>query len=234
MTPNFSTAFLVAAVLAGCASCPVQTFDKITPANDADGVRAHTDGPKHTILNVGTDVSIDVSSCWETGLCANISLPEGRRLQFTTDEFVELNVESGDVTQIHKAQWIYYVVTCEENKRNPRTCISSELSPTSGSVEVAAVSNSSHDDWKWQFYKKVFSSTLEFVGAREVKGSLSRPLFSFNGQREYQLPIFLEHKASANAYIVRFPMLKIDEKLFKLPDIRVEKVNESLCNYRAW
>lgn len=232
--PNFFIAFLTVVFVAGCASCPVQTFDKITPANDTDGVRVHTNGPKHAVLNVGTDVTIDVGSCWETGLCANISLPEGRRLQFSTDEFVELNAESGDVIQIHKAQRIYYVVTCEENKTTPRTCTSSESSPTSGSVEVTAVSNSSHDDWKEQFYKKAFSSTLEFYGAREIKGSLLRPLFSFYGQREYQLPIFSQRTATSTASIVRFPVVEIDGKSFKLPDIRVEKVNESLCSYRAW
>lgn len=234
MIPNRAVAFLAAIVFSGCASCPVQTFDKVTPANETDGVRAYTDGPKHVVLKVGADVTIDVNSCWETGLCANINLPEGRRLQFSTDDFAELNGESGNVVQIHKANRINYVVTCEENKTTPRICSSSELSPTSGSIEVTAVSDSSHNDWKWQFYKKAFSPTLEFVGASETKGSLLRSLFSYNGQREYQLPIFMEHKAGTKPYIVRFPIVLIDGKSFKLPDIRVERVNEPLCSYRAW
>lgn len=232
MKLNFFIAFLALIMLSGCASCPIQTFNKVTPANKANGVHAHTDGP-HTILKLDGDVTIDINSCWNTGLCANISLPEGRRFQFTSNEFMELDVKSGDVTKIHKTDRIYYVVTCEERKTMPRTCISSESSPTSGEVDITATSNRSHNDWEWQLDKKAFSSTLEFTGASEVKGSLSKPLFSLKGQREYQLPILMEHK-SIESYIVRFPMVIIDGKPHKLPDIQVARVSESLCNYRAW
>jgi hypothetical protein len=225
--------FLISVILSGCASCPIQTFNKVTPVKNANGVLVHTDGP-NTVLNLERDVTINVNSCWNTGLCAKISLPEGRRFQFTTNEFMELDIKSGAVTQIHKTDRIYYVVTCEERKTMPRTCISSESSPTSVEVDVTDTSNKSHNDWEWQIYKKAFSSTLEFIGASEIKGSLSKPLFSLKGQREYQLPIFMEHKADIDSYIVRFPMVIIDGKSQKLPDIRVARVNESLCNYRAW
>lgn len=232
MNLNFVIAFLALIILSGCASCPIQTFNKVTPANKADGVITHTDGP-HTILKLGSDVTININSCWNTGLCVKISLPEGRRFQFTTNEFIELDVKSGDATRIHKTDRIYYVITCEERKTMPRTCISSESSPISGEVDITATSNRSHNDWEWQFYKKAFSSTLEFTGASEVEGSLSKPLFSLKGQREYELPILMEHK-NIEPYIVRFPMVIIDGKPHKLPDIQVTRVNESLCNYRAW
>ncbi len=232
MNLNFVIVFLAVIILSGCASCPIQTFNKVTPANKADGMIAHTDGP-HTILKLDSDVTININSCWNTGLCAKISLPEGRRFQFTTNEFIELDVKSGDASRIHKTDRIYYVITCEERKTMPRTCISSESSPTSGDVDITATSNRSRNDWEWQFYKKAFSSTLEFTGASEIKGSLSKPLFSLKGQREYELPILMEHK-SIEPYIIKFPMIIIDGKPHKLPDIKVTRVNESLCNYRAW
>jgi hypothetical protein len=232
MTLKFVIALLTAIMLYGCASCPIQTISKVTPANKAKEVHAQIDG-LHTMLKLDGDVTIDIRSCWDTGLCADISIPEGRRFQFSTNEFVEIDVKSGKVTETHKTDQIYYVITCEERKTMARKCISSESSPTLGNVHITATSNSSHNDWKWQYYKKAFSSTLEFTGAREIKGSLSKPLFSLQGQRKYQLPILTEHK-SAEPYIIRFPLVSIDGKPHKLADIQVSRVNEPVCNYRAW
>ena len=228
---NQTIVVLFASILVtGCASyCEVESFNRITPGTQVNGVRSYTDGPRHTILRLPLDVSLDVSSCYETGLCAEISLPAGRRMKFMSNEFLELDADGIRVIDNHKVPYILFTVTCEEDRKVPRTCSSSELSPTSKPVEVKTYPKSEHNDWNSQLYFKWFDSRLEFVGVTEIKGSLVRSWLSRSGSRKYEMRIFVDRKPGVNPYIIRFPAVEIDGVPYQLPDIRVNSVREEVC-----
>ena len=215
-------------IISGCSSCPVQTFYKVTPMNQTKDVHSYTNGRKHAVIEIDHDVTIDITNCYDTALCAEITLPEGRRFQFSSDEFMKLDPDSHVVIETQKADKIYYSVTCKQVSATERRCNSSEAPPVAGDVKLYRSSGYP------QFYKHSFSSTLEFVGASEIKGNLSNWLFLFNGQRVYQLPSFTEHKTDTKPCIVRFPIVKVDGKPYTLPDILVTKVKEPLCYAIPW
>lgn len=220
----------VSILVAGCASyCEIESFSKITPSTQISGVKSYTDGPRHTILRLPFDVSLDVSSCYENGLCTEITLPAGRRMKFVSNEFLELDKDGIRVIDTHKVPYISFSVTCEEDRKVPRTCSSSELSPTSQPVEVKIYPKSEHKDWNSQLFFKWFDSRLEFVGAREIKGSLVRPWLSHSGSRKYEMRILVDRKPGANPYIIRFPTVEIDGVPYQLPDIQVNNVREEVC-----
>lgn len=228
---NQTIVVLFASILiAGCASyCEVDSFNMITPSSQVSGVKSYTDGPRHTILRLPLDVSFDVSSCYETGLCVEISLPAGRRMKFLSNEFLELDQDGIRVIETHKVADIFFTVICEEDGKVPRTCSSSELSPTSQPVEVKAYPKIEHNDWSSQVFFKRFDSQLEFVGASEIKGSLIRPWLSHSGRRKYEMRIFVDKKAGVNPYIIRFPSVEVDRVPYHIPDIRVSTVREEVC-----
>ena len=214
----------------GCASfCEVESFDKVTPNNQVTEVRSYTNGPRHTILKLASDVSLDVSSCFTNGLCVEIELPEGRRMQFASDEFVELDAAGVRLIRVNTVSRIFFTVMCEENRKVPRTCSSSELSPTSQPVEVKVYPKSTHKDWTHQIFWKWFDSRLEFVGTTEISGSLVQPWLSRTGNRKYEMRIFVDKELSPDPYIVRFPKVVIDGVPYQLPDIRINNVRERVC-----
>ncbi|MDR3629019.1 MAG: hypothetical protein P4L42_01650 [Desulfocapsaceae bacterium] len=219
---------LTTMIISGCSSCPVQTFYKVTPMNQTRDVHSYTNGRKHAVIEIDHDVTIDITNCYDTALCAEITLPEGRRFQFSSDEFMKLDPDSHVVIETQKADKIYYSVTCEQVSATERRCNSSEAPPVAGDVKLYRSSGYP------QFYKHSFSSTLEFIGASETKGQLSYKLFSYKGQRTYQLPAFIKNKTDTKPYILRFPMVMIDGKPYTLPDILIAKVKEPLCSHKAW
>jgi hypothetical protein len=222
--------FLASMAVTGCASfCEVESFDKITPNNQVADVRSYMNGPRHTVLKLASDVSMDVSSCFTNGLCVEIELPEGRRMQFESNEFVELDAAGVRLIRVNTVSHIFFTVMCEENRKVSRTCSSSELSPTIQPVEVKVYPKSTHEDWTHQIFWKWFDSRLEFVGAREISGSLLRPWLSHAGNRKYEMRIFVDKKPSTDPYIVRFPKVVIDGVSYQLPDIRINNVREKVC-----
>ena len=63
----------------------------LTTANEVSGVSTHTDWENRTVLVIEPDIRLVINTCWENGLCITASLPEGRRMQFTSNEFVEVD-----------------------------------------------------------------------------------------------------------------------------------------------
>ena len=45
------------------------------------------------MLVIEPDIRLVINICWENGLCVTAPLPEGRRMQFTSNEFVEVDGE---------------------------------------------------------------------------------------------------------------------------------------------
>ena len=222
--------FLVFLALSGCASCPPATVYKIAPVNHDGNVSSHTDWENRTILRISPDVRLAIHTCWKSGLCITASSPEGRRLQFTSDEFLEIDDESNHIIRSHHPDVITFFQSCEERRNVPRTCSSSEDPPTAAAVRITSVSDTAHADWKYRAYVKVFPATAEFVGAadRETRETIVR------GQRNYRIVVFSEGRRNARPYRVRFPDLKVDGKAISLPEIRIREAIEAVCRYRAY
>lgn len=224
-----AASFLVMA-LSGCATCPPTTVYKLTTANEVSGVSSHTDWENRTVLVIEPDIRLVINTCWENGLCVTASLPEGRRMQFTSNEFVEVDEGSGRVINTHRPSLISYTYSCETRRKEPISCSSSDEAPTTEEVRITSVSNAAHNDWKYRSYMKVFAATAEFVGASdsETRDTIVR------GQRNYRMAVFSEGRRGAKPYLVRMPAILIDGKPSALPDIRITEAVEPVCRYRAY
>ena len=230
MYKNGINLLLATVALVGCAPCPIQTFTKIVPVNQSNGVRAYKERP-YTVFEVEPDVTIRVRNCRGNVLCVTIILPRGRRMQLSEDEFKVLEAGSGKVIQIYKAKSIYYQMSCEKRGEKERTCSSSELSPTNNLVEEKITLNYRSSKWEsplyeLTIYEKSFSSTLEFVGVRDISSDF--------GYRKYELSILMDKQPDSQPYIVMFPLIIIDGNSYKLPEIWVAEVSEPMCTYRPW
>ena len=216
--------------LSGCAICPPTTVYKLTTANEVSGVATHIDWENRTVLVIEPNVHLVINTCWESGLCATASLPEGRRMQFTGNEFVEMDEVSGRVINTHRPSLISFAYSCEARGKEPISCSSSDDPPTTAEVRITSVSDSAHNDWKNRSYMKVFPATAEFVGAadRETRDTIVR------GQRNYRMAVITEGRRGAKPYLVRMPSVLIDGKPTALPDIRITEALEPVCRYRAY
>ncbi|MBK9446307.1 MAG: hypothetical protein IPO00_09545 [Betaproteobacteria bacterium] len=229
INPNAGAAFLVMA-LSGCATCPPTTVYKLATANEVSGVSSHTDWENRTVLVIEPDIRLVINTCWENGLCVTASLPEGRRMRFTSNEFVEVDEGSGRVINTHRPSLISYTYSCETRRKEPISCSSSDEPPTTEEVRITSVSNAAHNDWKYRSFMKVFATTAEFVGAAdsETRDTIVR------GQRNYQMAVFSKGRRGAKPYLVRMPAILIDGKPSALPDIRITEAVEPVCRYRAY
>ena len=117
INPNAGAAFLVMA-LSGCATCPPTTVYKLATANEVSGVSSHTDWENRTVLVIEPDIRLVINTCWENGLCVTASLPEGRRMRFTSNEFVEVDEGSGRVINTHRPSLISYTTLVKPGARN--------------------------------------------------------------------------------------------------------------------
>ena len=229
INPHAGAAILVMA-LSGCATCPPTTVYKLTSANEVSGVATHTDWENRTVLAIEPDIRLVINTCWENGLCATVSLPEGRRMQFTSNEFVEVDEGSGRVINTHRPSLISFTSSCETRRKEPISCSSSDEPPTTAEVRITSVSDAAHNDWKQRSYLKVFPTTAEFVGASDsdTRDTIVR------GQRNYRMAVFTEGRRGAKPYLVRMPAVLIDGKPTALPDIRITEAVEPVCRYRAY
>lgn len=234
MKSKLSFVFLMVMALAGCAACPPATFNKITPANEVNGIKTYNDGSQRVVIQMLSNVKIVVANCLGDWLCAEMTLPEDRRMRFLDDSFEELDEKSGASIRTYKVLLISYFVTCRIDRAGKRMCSSSEESPTTKPVEIKSFSQSEHNGTKSQTYWKTFSPTLEFKGTSDIKGDINLPLINYVGKRVYELRIPINKRTDAATTLIKFPDVTIDGKPQNLPDIRVAKVEENLCRSSAW